>query len=176
LLRTTKKFRKLLIIPSIVSALTLGVMAASVASPNVASADAAVRASSAVVKNLRAKAVARGTAADFAVRVAIYQRGDMYLWGAEGPHRFDCSGLMQYSWKRAGKSIPRTSTQQRLWSRTVSWSNKRPGDMLFYSGHVAMYVGWSHGQNWMIHAPRSGQPVQVVPIRTAGLLKIGRVR
>jgi cell wall-associated NlpC family hydrolase len=175
---TTSRFRKFLIVPSIVTALAGGMLTASFASPKTTpAAEAAVgRANTAVVNALTQKANNNRTAAGRAIRVAMAQRGDMYLWGAVGPTRFDCSGLTLYSWQKAGRTIPRTSTQQRLWTRAVSFKDKKPGDLFFYNGHVSMYVGWSHGQNWMIHAPRSGQPVQVVPLRMRGLLKIGRVR
>ena len=175
---TTSRFRKFLIVPSIVTALAGGMLTASLVSPQTTpAAEAAVgRAPAVVVNALKAKANSNRTSAGKAIRVAMAQRGDMYLWGAVGPTRFDCSGLMLYSWKAAGRSIPRTSTQQRLWTRAVAFKNKKPGDMTFYNGHVAMYVGYTHGQHWMIHAPRSGQPVQVVPLRTRGLLKVGRVR
>jgi cell wall-associated NlpC family hydrolase len=175
---TTSRIRTFLIVPSIVTALAGGLLTASFVSPKTtpAAEAAGVRAPAAVVNALNAKANGNRTAAGKAIRVAMAQRGDMYLWGAVGPTRFDCSGLMLYAWKQAGKSLPRTSAQQRLWTRTVAFQNKKPGDMTFYNGHVAMYVGFSHGQHWMIHAPRSGQPVQVVPLRTSGLLKVGRVR
>jgi cell wall-associated NlpC family hydrolase len=175
---TTSRFRKFVIVPSTVAMLTLGLLTAGLASRHATpAAEAAVgRAPAAVINALTAKAKNNRTAAGKAIRVAMAQRGDMYLWGAVGPHRFDCSGLTMYSWKRAGKTIPRNSTSQRLWTRTVAFENKKPGDLTFYNGHVAMYIGFSHGQHWMIHAPRSGQPVQVVPLRTRGLLKVGRVR
>jgi cell wall-associated NlpC family hydrolase len=174
---TTRRLRRFLLIPTIVTSLSLGVLAATSAIPGATpAADAAVPASAAVVKSLTGMAKSSTTTAGRAARVALAQRGDMYLWGAVGPTRFDCSGLMMYSFRRVGKAIPRTSYQQRVWSRTVAFSAKRLGDMAFYNGHVAMYLGYSHGRHWMIHAPRSGQPVQVVPLRTAGLLKIGRIR
>lgn len=174
---TIKRFRRTLITSSIVFGLSLALLAATATTAGAApSAEAATpMASGAVVKALTSKADATRTPAGKAARTALAQRGDMYLWGAEGPNRFDCSGLMMYSYKAAGKSIPRTSYQQRVWTRTVPFSQKRMGDMTFYNGHVAMYLGNVNGQEWMIHASRSGQPVQVAPLRTRGLLKIGRV-
>lgn len=176
--RTTDRIRRFLITPFVVIALCGGLLTASFIAPRTAPpAEAATApASSAVVKALTAKAMKIRTRAGRATRVAIAQRGDRYAYGAAGPNAFDCSGLTSYSWKRAGKTIPRTSTAQRRWTLAVSWNNKRPGDLLFYRGHVAMYVGWSHGRNWMVHASTRGRPVQVVPLRTKGLIKIGRVR
>jgi len=174
---TTNRLRRFLLVPSIVACLSLGAFAAITAAPaGTPAAEAAYPVPAAVVKALTANANANSTPTGKAIRVALAQRGDMYLWGAVGPDRFDCSGLMQYSWKKAGKSIPRTSYQQRVWSRTVAFADKQPGDFALYNGHVAMYIGYTDGQEWMIHAPRSGQPVQIAPLRTRGLLKIGRVR
>jgi cell wall-associated NlpC family hydrolase len=112
----------------------------------------------------------------FAVRVALYQRGDPYRYGGSGPDSFDCSGLTSYSWARAGKTIPRTSSAQQAWATSVGWAGKLPGDLLFYSGHVTMYVGYSTGKYWMMEAPYTGVPVRLVEARTSGLLKVGRVR
>ncbi|QBI52099.1 C40 family peptidase [Streptomonospora litoralis] len=96
-----------------------------------------------------------------AVEHAKEQIGKPYRWGAEGPGSFDCSGLVQYSYKKAGKRLSRTTYTQFREGRSVSRSNLRPGDLVFfYSGpsHVGMYVG--NGR--MIHAPSSGKRVQIV--------------
>ena len=112
-----------------------------------------------------------------AVWTALAQRGDPYVYGGSGPYSFDCSGLTSYSWRRAGnRGIPRTSSAQYAWTSSVGWSGKLPGDLLFYSGHVAMYVGYSSGGYWMMEAPHSGLTVRLVPARTTGLRKVGRVR
>jgi cell wall-associated NlpC family hydrolase len=110
----------------------------------------------------RAASVQQGRAAA-AVREATAQVGDPYQYGATGPRSFDCSGLVQYAWRRAGLGIPRTTHQQ--WARIrakVSWRNLRPGDLVYFSGrgHVGMYVG----KGRMVHAPRSGGRVRVEPI------------
>ncbi|MER7499989.1 C40 family peptidase [Nonomuraea pusilla] len=105
--------------------------------------------------------LARQTArARKAVSVARRQIGDPYRYGATGPGSFDCSGLVQYSWKKAGVKIPRvTSSQFARIRHKVSWRDLRPGDLMFFSGlgHVGMYVG--HGK--MIHSPRTGERVRV---------------
>jgi len=96
-----------------------------------------------------------------AVGYAKDQIGKPYRYGAEGPGSFDCSGLVQYSYKKAGKNLSRTTYTQYREGRSVSRSNLRPGDLVFfYSGpsHVGMYVG--NGK--MIHAPSSGKRVQIV--------------
>jgi cell wall-associated NlpC family hydrolase len=132
-----------------------------------------------IAKRLRAKVMASKTLnakRKLAVRVALFQRGDPYRYGGRGPHSFDCSGLTSYAWGRAGKRLPRTSSAQRAWTRNVGWRHKLPGDLLFYSGHAAMYVGFSSGRHWMMEAPHSGLRVRLIQARTRGLIKVGRVR
>jgi cell wall-associated NlpC family hydrolase len=134
---------------------------------------------SGIAKQLRAKVLASKTLSPkrkVAVRVALEQRGDRYRYGAKGPNAFDCSGLMYYSWRHAGKAIPRTSSAQRRWARNVGWAHKLPGDLLFYRGHAAMYVGAAGGKQWMMEAPHRGKPVRLIEARMRGLLKVGAVR
>lgn len=98
----------------------------------------------------------RGLAAAMAVRQAV---GSPYAWGATGPGAFDCSGLMQWAYGRAGVGLPRTSQAQRNAGRHVSLSEARPGDLVIYrddASHVGMYVG--NGQ--VVHAPYPGARVR----------------
>ncbi|GII59995.1 hypothetical protein Skr01_00800 [Sphaerisporangium krabiense] len=95
-----------------------------------------------------------------AVAVAKRQIGDPYRWGAAGPGAFDCSGLVLYSWRKAGVKLPRvTGAQYRSVRKKVAWKNLKPGDLMFFRGlgHVGMYVG--HGK--MIHSPHSGARVRI---------------
>ncbi|MEU7854619.1 C40 family peptidase [Nonomuraea sp. NPDC049141] len=112
-------------------------------------------------KAARQTAVARQQArARTAVSVAKDQLGDPYRYGATGPGSFDCSGLVQYAWKKAGVKIPRvTNSQFARIKKKVSWKNLKPGDLLFFHGlgHVGMFVG--NGK--MIHSPRTGQTVRI---------------
>jgi cell wall-associated NlpC family hydrolase len=109
-------------------------------------------------------AVAGGSgAAQTAVRTALAQVGDPYVWGAAGPNAFDCSGLMQYAYSAAGISLPHSSGLQSQMGAPVSASALQPGDLLFFYSpvsHVGMYIG--NGQ--MVHAATSGSPVKVAPI------------
>jgi peptidoglycan DL-endopeptidase CwlO len=75
---------------------------------------------------------------------ALSQVGSRYQWGATGPNAYDCSGLTRAAWSAAGVTIPRTSRAQSNATQSVSRSNLRPGDLVFFGspvGHVEMYVG-----------------------------------
>ncbi len=108
----------------------------------------------------------RATKARRALRIAKNQIGDPYRYGAAGPRRFDCSGLVYYSARKAGFSgVPRTSAQQSRHMHRIKRSRMRPGDFMFFhnsSGvyHVAIFVGWKDGRRRMVHAPGSGQRVK----------------
>ncbi|SHK63040.1 C40 family peptidase [Actinacidiphila paucisporea] len=98
-----------------------------------------------------------------AVAFAYGALGLPYVWGATGPHAYDCSGLAQAAWRAAGVSLPRTTYTQITAGPRVSRSQLQPGDLVFfYSGmsHVGIYIG---GGN-MIHAPHPGASVRVAPI------------
>ncbi|MFG2608292.1 NlpC/P60 family protein [Streptomyces sp. NPDC048514] len=110
----------------------------------------------------------RTAAALAAARAAL---GRPYVWGANGPSGFDCSGLMQWSYAHAGIHLPRTSQEQRFAGRQVPLSQARPGDLVVYrsdASHVAMYVG--NGQ--VIHAPYPGAPVRYDPV---GMMPVSSV-
>ena len=101
-----------------------------------------------------------------AQRTALAQRGDAYSYGSAGPNAFDCSGLVFYSYRRAGFNVPRTSGAQAAYTHRVAKQNMRPGDLMFFynSGgvyHAAIFVGSKNGHAMMVHAPDSGQRVTV---------------
>jgi peptidoglycan DL-endopeptidase CwlO len=103
---------------------------------------------------------ARAAAAVAAAQSAV---GRPYIWGANGPSGFDCSGLIQWSYAQAGVSLPRTSQGQRYAGRQVPLSEAQPGDVVTYrsdASHVGMYMG--NGQ--VIHAPYPGAPVRYDPV------------
>jgi cell wall-associated NlpC family hydrolase len=97
--------------------------------------------------------------------VARHQIGDPYRSGAAGPGAFDCSGLLYYSFRKAGfRGFPRTSDAQARFVRHVSRANLRPGDLVFFhSGgnvyHAAIFAGRRHGHVVILHSPRSGERV-----------------
>ncbi|MBP2702466.1 C40 family peptidase [Microbispora sp. RL4-1S] len=100
-----------------------------------------------------------------AVHTAESRIGAPYRWGATGPRAFDCSGLIQYAWRKAGVRLPRTTWSMRgAVRKKVAWGHFQVGDLIFTSGggHVGMYVG--HGR--MIHAPHSGARVRIDKLDT----------
>jgi peptidoglycan DL-endopeptidase CwlO len=126
-----------------------------------------------------APATAAGGAADGAavgqaqlnvmLNAALSRRGMPYVWGAEGPTSFDCSGLVQWSFARAGIAMPRVAADQARTGPAIPFSQARPGDLLFwrtdptapnYISHVAIYLG----NGMMIQAPQPGEFVEVVPV------------
>jgi peptidoglycan DL-endopeptidase CwlO len=72
---------------------------------------------------------------------AAAQVGRRYCWGGTGPSCFDCSGLVQTAWRRAGVALPRTSTAMGSALSDVPLDQVRPGDVLWWPGHVAIYAG-----------------------------------
>ncbi len=106
--------------------------------------------------------------ADKVVALAEKQIGKPYVWGAEGPDSFDCSGLVYYVYKEAvGINLPRVSRDQYNVGTYISKENLKPGDLVFSSTndagtitHVGIYVG----DNKMIHSPNSGKNVEKVDL------------
>lgn len=104
------------------------------------------------------------------VRIAKSKIGCPYVWGAEGPNSFDCSGLTSYVYKKgAGVTLPRTSRDQATAGYSVSRSNLKPGDLVFFNtngsgiSHVGLYIG----NDEMIHSPKPGDVVKVVKITSS---------
>jgi peptidoglycan DL-endopeptidase CwlO len=111
--------------------------------------------------------VAPSRAAQIAVDTALAQRGKPYVWAADGPGSFDCSGLMQYAYAAAGIGLPHSSLMQSRMGTAVSRSQLQPGDLVFYYSpvsHVGMYIG----NGLIVNAPTAGDVVKVVGIDAAG--------
>ncbi|MEU8249685.1 C40 family peptidase [Nonomuraea sp. NPDC048916] len=111
---------------------------------------------------------------------AASKLGAPYVWGAEGPDAFDCSGLIQWAFGRAGIRLPRVTHQQFASGPQVPFAQMRPGDLIFwrldptnpgYISHAAIY--WGDGK--MIQAPRTGDVVKIVPVHTRNLAGVVRV-
>nr|WSX76860.1 NlpC/P60 family protein [Streptomyces sp. NBC_00899] len=116
---------------------------------------------------------APSTSGDRAIGYAFEQLGKPYVWGAEGPGSFDCSGLTSQAWSHAGVTVPRTAEEQ--WARLphVPLSLLRPGDLVVYfpgATHVALYIG----DGLVVQAPHTGAVVKVSPIAANPIL--GAVR
>jgi peptidoglycan DL-endopeptidase CwlO len=97
-----------------------------------------------------------------AVQWAYRELGKPYVWGAAGPNSFDCSGLTQYVWAKAGVYLDHYTGAQWNEGRHVSQSELQPGDLVFFGSdlhHVGIYVGNGN----MIEAPHSGANVRVSP-------------
>lgn len=106
-----------------------------------------------------------------AVKYALRQRGKPYVWGAEGPNAFDCSGLVWAAYRTVGVSTPRVARPQYLATdhARVPLDQLLPGDLIFFGPdrsnwvsihHVGIYVG--NGR--IVHAPNSRTVVKVSPI------------
>lgn len=95
------------------------------------------------------------------VSLALSKQGCMYLWGAAGPNRFDCSGLVSWALNNAGVNVGRlTSGAFASAGRAVDRSQLQPGDIITFGSpvhHVGIYIGG----NQFVHAPSTGKPVQV---------------
>ncbi|MGW0535866.1 C40 family peptidase [Streptomyces sp. NPDC003032] len=120
---------------------------------------------SGVLKDVQSKATPQG---EKAVEFATAQIGKPYVWGAEGPGSYDCSGLTSKAWAAAGRGIPRTSQEQWKQLPRVDVENMRPGDLIIYhsdASHVGIYLG----DGAIVHAPRPGRDVTIAG---AGSMKI----
>ena len=98
-----------------------------------------------------------------AIKYAMAQVGDAYVWGAAGPDAFDCSGFTMMAWAQAGVGLPHSSGAQAGTGTPVSTSALQPGDLVFYYSpisHVAMYIG----SGMIVHAANPGAGVRVSPL------------
>ena len=104
----------------------------------------------AVVKAPVEKVTVSGRGAVIA-QFGLSQVGERYVWGSSGPNQWDCSGLSQGAARAAGVNLPHQSGAQMNYGRAVSRSQLQPGDLVFWSGHVAI----SLGGNRIVHAANS---------------------
>jgi peptidoglycan DL-endopeptidase CwlO len=109
--------------------------------------------------------------ASTAVQWAYNEIGKPYVWGAAGPDSFDCSGLTQYVWAKAGVYLGHYTGAQWNEGTHVSRDELEPGDLVFFvgsdgsesaPGHVGIYIGG----NQMIDAPYTGVDVRIDPLQS----------
>ena len=122
-----------------------------------------------------APAAGGSSIAERAVAAAMSKLGARYVYGAGGAQTFDCSGLVQWAYGRAGISTAHyTGT---FWAsyRHVSTNQLRPGDLVFFYSdkhHVGIYIGGG----MMINAPHTGDVVRIAPVFGGGRDYVGAVR
>ena len=95
-----------------------------------------------------------------ALKYALAQIGDRYVFGAAGLTTWDCSGLTMRAFQAAGVSLPHSSAAQSRMGKSIPFGQKKPGDLLFFGrpvSHVGIYLGGGR----LVHAPRSGSRVKV---------------
>lgn len=122
------------------------------------------------------------TVAGTAVRAALQKLGHPYVWAGAGPKVFDCSGLTQWAYAKAGIELAHYTGSQWNEGRLISPRDILPGDLILfehkigsrhhrheYIHHVGMYLG----AGWMVNAPYTGQYVDVVPVEAgvAGVIR-----
>lgn len=108
-----------------------------------------------------------------ALRAALSRQGAPYVWGAEGPEIFDCSGLVLWAYRQAGVILPRSSRQQAMVGTPVR-SGLKPGDLIaLYQpvSHIGMYVG----EGLYVNAPQAGDVVKVARVPWHAVTAIRRI-
>jgi cell wall-associated NlpC family hydrolase len=100
--------------------------------------------------------------ADRAAAHAATMVGKPYRFGGASPAGFDCSGLVQFSYRQAGLALPHNTEAQRRFSQPVRLAGLRRGDLLFFDqeGKKSSHVGIYLGDGRFVHAPSSGKVVR----------------
>ncbi len=110
---------------------------------------------------------------------ALQMVGVPYRYGGQSPDGFDCSGLVQYAYRSAGLSVPRTSREQLRASAPVTLEDAIAGDLVFFQGKSDSHVGIYLGQGRFVHAPATGQAVSIgsfeQPYYRSHFVRAGRV-
>ena len=112
-----------------------------------------------------------------AVAFVKRQLGKPYVWGAEGPNSYDCSGLVQAAWKSVGVQLPRVARWQYAQGHHIAKSQLRPGDLVFYYTQHPRHVGMYVGNGRIIDAPRTGMNVRYTTLNHmpySGAVRPGR--
>lgn len=118
---------------------------------------------------------------DAAANWALTQLGKPYIWAADGPSSYDCSGLTMRAWERAGVGIDHWTGTQWTSGPHVPLNQLRRGDLLFFGyvssdpgtiHHVGMYIG----RGLMVHAPQTGDVVRIASMWRRDLVGATRPR
>ncbi|MFF7588121.1 NlpC/P60 family protein [Kitasatospora purpeofusca] len=139
-----------------------GAAAPQTASPQTATPQSPAANTPPPAANTPAPPAAGGRAAAI-VQFAYAQLGKPYGWSKTGPSSFDCSGLTGAAYRAADVSLPRTSQEQWKVGTRIGRGDLQPGDLVFFYPdlhHVGVYIG----DGKMIHAPRTGKNIEVLPI------------
>lgn len=107
----------------------------------------------------REKRIRRPALGRLAVVIAARELGTPYRYGGSSPSGFDCSGLVSYVYGKLGVSLPHNAAAQFAYGRAVDRRHLQPGDLVFFHGlgHVGLYIG----RGRIIHAPQSGERVEI---------------
>lgn len=91
-----------------------------------------------------------------------------YIWGGSGPDGYDCSGLIYAGMKELGRSVTRVASGQYSSLANVAYEQRQPGDLIFFSSNGSAsgvyHVGIYAGNDQLLHAPKPGQNIAVVPL------------
>lgn len=106
------------------------------------------------------------------VEAAIRERGKPYVWGAEGPSSYDCSGLVKWAYAKGARiNLPHQSEAQKNSGIELPVSEAQPGDVLWKPGHVGIYIG----DGKYVHAPKPGDVVKTADMKTSKWQKAIRI-
>jgi cell wall-associated NlpC family hydrolase len=111
-------------------------------------------------KRLAALYAGGSTKGAIALRYALDQLGDIYVWAGAGPTKWDCSGLTMRAFQKAGVSMPHFAAAQFRFGKNIPRSALAPGDLVFF-GRPISHVGIYMGKGKMVHAPRPGKRVEI---------------
>jgi cell wall-associated NlpC family hydrolase len=108
-----------------------------------------------------------------AVKFALAQVGEPYVYGGAGPDSWDCSGLTMMAWREAGVSLPHGAKAQLAVGPQISVGELQPGDLVYYYSpisHNGMYIG----DGKIVHATHPGDVVSIDPLNSMPLTAASR--
>ncbi|MEO3874223.1 C40 family peptidase [Nonomuraea sp. B12E4] len=121
------------------------------------------------------------TMGDAAANWALTQLGKPYVWAADGPDTYDCSGLVMRAWEKVGVRLDHWTGTQWTSGPHIPIDQLHRGDLVFF-GHISDDPGTIHhvgiyvGRGQMVHAPQTGDVVRVAPIWRGDLVGATRPR